>query len=68
MRRLRRRYGRARAYLESIRVRGFTIVVHYVGPGVYESEIVGYPSVYRSHTRAGAIAVAKRVVEAMRGD
>ena len=68
--RLRRKFGRSRlrGSVTSLMYRGKVIVLHYSAASGYESEIVGDGTIYPGPSRDAAVAKAKRVVDAMRGD
>ena len=70
--RLRKKYGRASDRLArsvtSVMYRGKTIVLSYKSGFGYESEVVGDGAIYPGPSRDAAIAKAKRVIDAMKGD
>jgi len=68
--RLRRKFARAnmRGSVTSMMYRGKIIVLHWSSKGGYESEVVGDGTIYPGPSRDAAIAKAKRVIDAMRGD
>lgn len=68
--RLRRKLGRSvrlKRSVSSIMYRGKVIVLSYSDHG-WQSEVVGDGAIYPGPSRDGAIAKAKRVIDAMKGD